>query len=242
MNENPFLTAEEEKKEGQEQETKSNIFAEVSRVEDGGVALKIDGEEGTAKVYTCNKDTRFNIGDKVLVVKESGTYIVVCRVGKKSGLQPKTEDMTQAVGVDADGALWTKPAPNDIKPTSKTTYMTVPVGVDAAGKLWAEKGAEYNKLYTTKTTTSDYVELTTVREFKPAAMSPSQQYSLGTSGAWWGDTYIGGYGEVRICNSSSAAYCALGFFGTAPVARQTVSSTATVAQLITALKKYGLIG
>lgn len=240
MNENPFLTAEEEKKEGQEQETKSNIFAEVSRVEDGGVALKIDGEEGTAKVYTCNKDTRFNIGDKVLVVKESGTYIVVCRVGQKSGLQPKTEEMTQAVGVDADGALWTKP--NNIKPVAKTSYMSIPVGVDGDGKLWAEKGADYNRLYTTKTSITDYVELTATRGFRPASMSSSKTYSLGVEEAWWGDTYIGGYGEVRICNSSSAAYCALGFFGTKPVARQTVSSTATVADLITALKKYGLIG
>ena len=34
----------------------------------------------------------------------------------------------------------------------------------------------------------------------------------------------------------------IGFFSTTPVARQTVSNSATVATLITALKKYGLIG
>lgn len=39
----------------------------------------------------------------------------------------------------------------------------------------------------------------------------------------------------------TATTSTLGFFGTTPVARQTVSSTATVATLITALKKYGLI-
>lgn len=39
----------------------------------------------------------------------------------------------------------------------------------------------------------------------------------------------------------TATTSTLGFFGTTPVARQTVSSTATVATLITALKKYGII-
>ena len=44
--------------------------------------------------------------------------------------------------------------------------------------------------------------------------------------------------KIQLGTATSAT---LGFFGTTPVARQTVASTATVATLITALKKYGLI-
>ena len=44
--------------------------------------------------------------------------------------------------------------------------------------------------------------------------------------------------KIQLGTATSAT---LGFFGTKPVARQTVASTATVATLITALKKYGLI-
>ena len=52
------------------------------------------------------------------------------------------------------------------------------------------------------------------------------------------DCYLG-YGSTRIGYNTSSK---LGFFGTTPVTRQTVASSATVATLITALKAYGLIG
>lgn len=44
--------------------------------------------------------------------------------------------------------------------------------------------------------------------------------------------------KVQLGTASTST---LGFFGTTPAARQTVANTATVATLITALKKYGLI-
>ena len=52
------------------------------------------------------------------------------------GVMPyiKTDDMTQAVGVDSDGRLWT--ILNPVKPIPETDDMTVPVGMDKEGKLW----------------------------------------------------------------------------------------------------------
>lgn len=50
---------------------------------------------------------------------------------------PKTATMTQPVGVDPDGKLFTKPS-SDINPTIKTADMTQPVGVDSIGKLYTK--------------------------------------------------------------------------------------------------------
>ena len=84
---------------------------------------------------------------------------------------------------------------------------------------------------------SYYIVASTGREFRPNSTSTSYPFYLGSSTYYWHYAYIGST-ETRIGNSASSK---LGFFGTTPAARQTVSSSATVAQLITALKAYGLI-
>ncbi len=71
----------------------------------------------------------------------------------------------------------------------------------------------------------------------PSINNTSMTFHLGTSSAYWHYAYIGST-ATYIGNSSSSK---LGFFGTTPVARKTVSSSADVATLITALKAYGLI-
>lgn len=86
--------------------------------------------------------------------------------------------------------------------------------------------------------TSYYILANTSRELRPYSTSTSYPCYLGTSSYYWHYAYIGS-NTTKIGNSTSSK---LGFFSTAPVARQTVSNTATVATLITALKKYGLIG
>ncbi|MGN1303774.1 MAG: phage tail protein [Oscillospiraceae bacterium] len=86
---------------------------------------------------------------------------------------------------------------------------------------------------TGKTTTSSY-------EFGP--YSSSRTCNLGSSTTRWDTGYFKnlniGSGGIRLGDGTSAK---LGFFGTTPVARQTVSDSATVATLIKALKSYGLI-
>ena len=86
--------------------------------------------------------------------------------------------------------------------------------------------------------TSYYIICYTSRELRPNTTSTYNPFYLGTSTYYWHYAYIGS-NTVKLGNSTSSK---LGFFSATPVARQTVSSTATVATLISALKKYGLIG
>ena len=85
--------------------------------------------------------------------------------------------------------------------------------------------------------TSYYIQATTSRELRPNTSASYYAFYLGTSTYYWHYAYIGSV-AAYIGNTANSK---IGFFGTAPVTRQTVSSSATVATLISALKKYGLI-
>lgn len=84
---------------------------------------------------------------------------------------------------------------------------------------------------------SYYVQATTSRQLCPNTASTTYAFYLGTSSYYWHYAYLGSV-SASIGSSASSK---LGFFGTTPAARQTVADTATVATLISALKKYGLI-
>ena len=87
-------------------------------------------------------------------------------------------------------------------------------------------------------TSSYYAIMNSSREFRPSSSGSTYPFYLGTSSYYWHYAYIGSNTVKLGCSTSSK----LGFFSTTPVTRQTVSSSATVSTLITALKKYGLIG
>lgn len=84
---------------------------------------------------------------------------------------------------------------------------------------------------------SYYIQATTSRQLCPSSSSTTYPCYLGTSSLYWHYAYIGS----NTASIGSSASSKIGFFGTTPVARKTVSSTADVATLITALKAYGLI-
>ena len=82
------------------------------------------------------------------------------------------------------------------------------------------------------------MEATSGYALVPSHCTSYTHWNLGSASYYWYDCYLG-YGSTRIGYNTSSK---LGFFGTTPVTRQTVASSATVATLITALKAYGLIG
>lgn len=100
---------------------------------------------------------------------------------------------------------------------------------------------------------SYYIQATTNRELCPNSSSSYNSFYLGTSTYYWHYAYIGST-ETRIGNSSSSK---IGFFGTSPIARQTLStsyndmsySSVTSSNYLTVLNnlvgilknKYGLI-
>ncbi len=99
-------------------------------------------------------------------------------------------------------------------------------------------GGNPTRLYYSSSNTTYYVEATSGYALVPSHCTSTYHWNLGSASYYWYDCYLG-YGSTRIGYNTSSK---LGFFGTTPVTRQTVASSATVATLITALKAYGLIG
>ena len=141
--------------------------------------------------------------------------------------------------------------PSATTSTATSTYFnigtsTYPVTAIYAKKLYLNgteltgggSGGNPTRLYYSSSNTTYYVEATTGYALVPSHCTSTYHWNLGSASYYWYDCYLG-YGSTRIGYNTSSK---LGFFGTTPVTRQTVASSATVATLITALKAYGLIG
>lgn len=220
--------------------TKSHYFATVTSVTTGGIGLSIDGDTSGTKKFTCNRGEKFASGDRVLVAKESGTYVVICKIGSPGGPVAKTSYMTRPVGVDSSGALWTEPSSytlptassttlGGVKPTAKTTAMTQSVGVDSSGALWTTPGnsggGKVTTLYSSTTGTNPYtLTLNTSGDLVPNTYSQyGVKMGLGSSTYWMGECYLGGYSALHLGNNSTST--TLGFFGVTPQTRQTLMTT-----------------
>lgn len=141
--------------------------------------------------------------------------------------------------------------PSATTSTATSTYFnigtsTYPVTAIYAKKLYLNgteftgggSGGNPTKLYYSSSNTTYFVEATSGYALVPSHCTSYTHWNLGSASYYWYDCYLG-YGSTRIGYNTSSK---LGFFGTTPVTRQTVASSATVATLITALKAYGLIG
>ena len=99
-------------------------------------------------------------------------------------------------------------------------------------------------------TSSYYAIMNSSREFRPSSSGSTYPFYLGTSSYPWYHSYITNLNVVSSAKLGTSTSAKVGFFGTTPVSRKTVSkaSGSTVAScntainnLITALKGYGLI-
>ena len=159
------------RKIGEEIAAKSKELAigTVSSVSAGGISVSVDGDQQGTKNYTCNRTTAFKSGDRVLLGRVSGTWAVICKIGSPGGPTAKTTDMTQAVGVDDNGALWTEPTQGGgggqytlpvattrtlggVKPSAEyaAATHTVKIAADSNGVLYAEKPSAYTLPAATK--------------------------------------------------------------------------------------------
>lgn len=65
----------------EEVSAKSFSFATVGAVYSDGISLIFPGEtEASQKHYKYNKSATFKVNDRVYIVKDSGTYIVICPI------------------------------------------------------------------------------------------------------------------------------------------------------------------
>lgn len=63
-------------------ENLEHAFAIVEAVDQAGLRLKFDGEETAGeKLYKCNTFFEFKSGDRVYCVKDSGTFVAICKIG-----------------------------------------------------------------------------------------------------------------------------------------------------------------
>ena len=153
----------------------------------------------------------------------TGTYHIVM---KTKTIRPNATSTGYTVGTSTYqwDAVYTKKL--YLNGTEFTGGGSSSSGADFAGSLVKMGGS-----------TSYYIQANTSRQLCPSSVSTTYPFYLGTDKLYWHYAYIGS-NTTSIGNSASSK---LGFFGTTPAARQTVANTATVATLITALKKYGLI-
>ena len=198
----------------------SYSFATIDQIYDDGITLIFDGEEtASEKHYKCNSFCIFAPGQRVRVIKDSGTYVVEYPVGN-----PNADAILPAGGSDgqmlvksgsANYALKWADAPENHIPTGGNVGQAL---IKASTSNYAlEWGSPtVSRLYQG---TTNYAELNSSRAFVPhTAGSRTYPYYLGTSSVPWYGIYTGD-GASRICGSSGT----LGFYGQTPIARQTLS-------------------
>jgi len=66
----------------EQEEPADQHFATVAGVYSDGLTLTFDGASGpSTKRYKCNTFVKFAAGDRVFLAKDSGTYVVICKIG-----------------------------------------------------------------------------------------------------------------------------------------------------------------
>lgn len=144
---------------------------------------------------------------------------------------------------------------NSVSPTKLSLYgTTINVGDETSTLYTVNISGGYVKIvggsYVNIGTSSYYAVMNSSREFRPNTSSSSYPFYLGSASYPWHYGNIGTLNVVTSAKLGTSTGAKVGFFGTTPVGRKTVSraSGSTVAScntainnLITALKAYGLI-
>lgn len=72
-----------------ESSKKELYLATVASIGENGLTLIIDGsEEASTKEYKANIAERYAEGDRVIICKISGTYVVLCAIGVPASRYP----------------------------------------------------------------------------------------------------------------------------------------------------------
>lgn len=128
------------------QEPQDATFATIGAIYEDGVTLIFDGQDApTEKHYKCNSFVVFHAGDRVRIIKDSGTYVVEYSVGApKTSFNADTADKA-ANATNATNAKNATAADYlvDGASNSKMVYLKITSGVlyfSANGSSWTEIG------------------------------------------------------------------------------------------------------
>ena len=121
-----------------EETTPECNFATVGAVHEDGLSLIFDGQEAASeKHYKCNTAVRFTAGDRVRILKDSGTYVVEYVVGSPG------EDILMPAG-GTDGQILTKDGNDDYAASWANRARDLPSGGTTGQILTKASNASYS--------------------------------------------------------------------------------------------------
>ncbi len=218
-----------------EQESPIQTFATIGGVFEDGVSLIFDGEEtATEKHYKCNTFFKYQPGDRVYILKDSGTYVVICVIGAPAQsiaadtAGTATTAETAGTAENATNATNAANATNAENATNAQTASGITAGSNLGAPV-AYPNGYLGKAYLSELfigTNASHLNILDdiIRHPKATnsnyATSNQWKGQLGTSAKPWGNIYTNG--SVRLGN---AQYSLLGFFGATPIVLQTLSKT-----------------
>ena len=260
--------------EATEEQPKSFIIASVASIGASGVKLKFD-ESDTAgeKEYRGNTNQKIAVGDRVFAAVDSGTYVILCKIGKPGSDYPPNyipangnDGQLLAKNGTSNYALKWVDSPSNPIPTGgndgqflakngNTDYALkwvnapsnpLPTGGSAGNVLMKNSATNYDVKWGSMAVSEIKNGSHSLSMNSSGVITPSSNgyIDLGSTYYQLRNLYASGtiqlgnsyYGSVMIGSSTAK----LGFFGVAPVARKSLYATATLSDLITALKGYGL--
>ena len=225
-------------------------FATVAGVFADGLTLIFDGEEeASEKRYKCNTSILFSIGDRVRIVKDSGTYVVEYIVGNPTADYPIPTGGTS-------GQVLSKSSAYDYSMSWANQESELPSG-GTTGQFLRKNGSatEWATVHEVPTTgTNGYFLKKTASGSEwadvggiPSGGTEGQFLQKTRTGTAW--AAVPAYSGPTINGSSTTT---LGFFGKTATTRKTVNKISTygtadattnrtkINEIITALIDYGL--
>ena len=215
--------------QAEEEQSAPVSFATIGAVYQDGVSLIFDGtEEESEKHYKCNTSVPFRSGDRVKLAADSGTYVAEYVVG--APMQPSQE----VHGIPAGGSL-----DQVLRKTGVADYA-------AGWRSIAEvpSGGSANQVLTK--TASSYgwanVPTPTVTVDKLTSGASTVQLS-GTQLRGSGIDLGGLYYKFKDLYMSGVAHIDGNFAcnGMTPQGKQYLASSATLADVIAVLRKFGFV-
>ena len=234
MDELNELELEEEETEELEGEEWNIELATVAAVGGTGVKLTIDGdEEAGDKYYKVNAGQLFAVGDRVKIHKNSGTYVVEFVVGSPMSRYPIPSG-------GSDGQVLTKNGSTNYSVKWANVPHELPSGGTNGQVLLKDGSTNYSVKWGNAPAVSALTSGSYTVTYNGSALYPSNtSTALGHSSYYFNGCYL--KGSMRFGDSSYNPN-AIGFFGTTPHSKvTTITTSSSLANVIQALKDYGLL-
>lgn len=154
-------------------------LATVAEVGASGVRLLFAGESSaTSKYYKCLSSTNVSTGDRVVVMKQSGTYIVMGAIGGPTVITDPTEVFTMPSGFKCNFvyyAVWGKLA------MVAASFKVVDAVTTSGWTTWATlvAGKRPPSLISANFTRTSYCLINSTGEIQAAAtVNPNENYTF----------------------------------------------------------------